>query len=67
MSVALPGDMPPGDNLPYEFILVILLAASDNVEAYELLLGPDAVDDTDPEVEWKRGPGDACDPDSRRL
>lgn len=67
MSVAPPGDMPPGDNLPYEFILVILLAARDKVDAYELLLGPDAVDDTDPEVEWKRGLGEVRDADSRRL
>lgn len=51
MSVA-PGEIPTGDNRPYEFMLVILLTANDNVEAYELLLGPDAVEEMDPEVEW---------------
>jgi hypothetical protein len=60
-----PGEIPPGDNLPYELILVMLLAATDRLEAYELLLGPDAVDDTDPDVEWKRGTGDVRDADSR--
>jgi hypothetical protein len=29
----------------------MLLAAIDKVEAYELLLGPDAVDDIEPDVE----------------
>jgi hypothetical protein len=47
-----PGDIPPGESRPYELILVILLAAIDNVEeAYELFRGPDVVDETDPEVE----------------
>ena len=47
-----PGEIPPGDLRPYEPILVMLLAATDKlVEAYELLRGPDAVEDTDPEVE----------------
>jgi hypothetical protein len=46
-----PGDIPPGDSRPYEFILVRLLAAVDNVEAYELFRGPDVVDETDPEIE----------------
>jgi hypothetical protein len=46
-----PGEIPPGDNLPYELILVMLLAATDKFEVYELLLGPDVVDDTDPDVE----------------
>jgi len=39
-------------------MLVMLLAAIDKVEAYELLLGPEAVDDMEPEVEWNRGPGE---------
>ena len=43
--------MPPGESRPYEFMLVMLLAAIDKVEAYELLLGPDAVDEIDPDVE----------------
>jgi hypothetical protein len=47
-------------------MLVILLAASDIVEAYELFLGPEAVEDTDPEVQWKRGAGEVREPDSRR-
>lgn len=58
--------MPPGDKRPYELTLVTLLAAIDNVEAYELLLGPDAVDDIDPGVEWNFGPGEVRDVDSRR-
>jgi hypothetical protein len=45
------GEMPPGDSRPYEFMLVILLEAIERVEAYELLLGPDAVDDVEPDVE----------------
>ena len=45
------GETPPGDKRPYEFMLVMLLAAIDNVEAYELLLGPDAVDDIEVDVE----------------
>jgi hypothetical protein len=60
-----PGEIPPGDNFLYELILVMLLAATDKVEAYELLLGPDAVDDTDPNVEWKRGTGEMRNVDSR--
>jgi hypothetical protein len=28
-----PGEIPPGDNLPYELILVMLLAATDKLEA----------------------------------
>jgi hypothetical protein len=35
----------------------MLLAAADKVEAYELLFGPDAADDTDPYVKWKWGTG----------
>lgn len=65
VSIA-PGETAPGDSFPYEPILVIPLVATDNEEAYELFLGPEAVDDTDPEVEWKRGEGDVRDPDSRR-
>jgi hypothetical protein len=37
----------------------MLLAATDKLEAYELLLGPNAVDNTDADVEWKRGTGTA--------
>lgn len=62
-----PGEIPPGDNRPYELILVMLLAVTERVEAYELFLGPEAVDDTEPEFEWKRGVGEARDADSRRL
>jgi len=65
MSI-LPGDIPPGDPLPYEFRLVMLLAATDKVDAYELLLGPEAVEDTDPEVEWYRSTGEFRDAVSRR-
>jgi hypothetical protein len=51
MSI-IPGETAaPGDNLPYEPKLVILLAVTDNEEAYELFLGPEAVDDTEPDVE----------------
>jgi hypothetical protein len=28
-----PGEIPPGDSLPYELILVMLLAATDKLEA----------------------------------
>ncbi|KAL5324317.1 hypothetical protein ACEPPN_008862 [Leptodophora sp. 'Broadleaf-Isolate-01'] len=62
-----PGETPPGDRRPYELMLVILLAVTERVEAYELFLGAEAVDDTEPEVEWKRGVGEARDADSRRL
>lgn len=61
-----PGDSPPGDSRPYEDIVVILLAAKDRVDAYELLLGPDAVDEIEPWLEWKCGAGDARAADSRR-
>jgi len=40
----------------------------DNVEeAYELALGPEAADDTDPAAECKRGVGELRDADSLRL
>jgi len=42
------GEIPPGDSRPYDETVVILLAAIDNVEAYELFLGPDAVEDIEP-------------------
>ena len=45
----------------------MLLPPIDSVDAYELLLGPDVVEDIDPEVEWYRGLGDIRDADSRRL
>lgn len=63
------GEMPPGESRVYEFMLVmlvILLAANDNVDAYELLLAPDAVDDIEADVEWNRGLGEVRDADSRR-
>lgn len=61
------GEIPPGDKRPNEFMLVKLLEPIERVvEAKELDLGPDAVDDIDPEVEWNRGPGEVRDPDSRR-
>lgn len=65
MSIA-PGDAALGDSFPYDPILVKLLAVTDNEEAYELFLGPDAVDDTDADVEWNLGDGDVREPDSRR-
>jgi len=61
------GERPPGDNRPYELRLVMLLVVTERVEAYELFLGTEAVDDTEPEFEWKRGVGEARDADSRRL
>ena len=36
----------------------MLLIASDNVKEYELLLSPDAVNNANPEIEYKRGPSD---------
>ena len=45
------GEMPPGESRPYELMLVILLAPIDKVETYELLLGPEAVDEIEPDVE----------------
>ena len=62
-----PGEMPPGDSRPYELMLVMLLAVTERVDAYELFLGPEAVDDTEPEFEWNRGVGEARDADSLRL
>lgn len=62
-----PGEIPPGDNRPYEPMLVILLAATESVEAYEPFLGPEAVEETDPDVEWNRGLGELREADSRRL
>ena len=44
----------------------MLLAPADKAETYEPLRGADAVDDTDPEFEWNRGPGEVRDADSRR-
>jgi hypothetical protein len=60
------GEIPPGDNLPYEFILVILLAAIDRVEVYEPLRGPEAVEEIDPDAEWYLCTGETCAADSRR-
>jgi len=58
--------MPPGDNLPKEFRLVMLLPPADSADTYEPLLGAEAVDDTDPEFEWNRGAGEVRDAVSRR-
>jgi hypothetical protein len=62
-----PGDKPPGD-LPYELMLETLLVVIDNVEeAYELVLGPDVAEDTEPAVECKREFGELRDAVSLRL
>lgn len=62
------GDRAPSNwQCPNDFILVMLLAASDRLDWYELLRSADNTDYMDP---WgtmlKRGVGDSCEAPSRR-
>src|SRR5688572_14255113 len=67
MGDMAPGDSPPGDLLPYELTLVMLVPAMENVEANDPLRPAEDTDDIDP---WgmvlSRGVGEPLEPTSRR-